>query len=272
MLHPREMGSSLGHIVQRVRDEPLLRTQYESVFGSMTTETEDALAFEGIVANLGKAIAAYERKLVTGPSALDRWIDRWRAKGMPRDVSEVDSEDFSAAAQRGLDTFTSRGECWQCHVGPLLSDGEFHALGAAPRNDLIADSGRFGAIQKLQANRYRSSGAHSDDPTSEQGKVVDALVAQPDQWGAFRTPTLRNVAKTAPYFHQGQFATLEEVLQFYSTLEGAVTMDHHRESVLRRRDFSASELEGILALLRSLNGSDPPADLLNDPWNPSKKN
>ncbi|MSR69164.1 MAG: hypothetical protein EXS17_02315 [Phycisphaerales bacterium] len=267
MLHPREMGSSYEHIIDRVRGEPILCNQYEKVFGLLPQPPLTESQSETIVANLGKAIAAYERKLVTGRSPFDRWVERWKQVGAPSDLAGVTLGGFSAAAQQGLATFTSRGECWKCHVGPLLSDGEFHALGAAPRNDLIADSARFGAIAKLQSNRYRSSGAHSDAAQGEQAKIVEALVARSDQWGAFRTPTLRNIGKTSPYFHQGQFATLPEVLHFYSTLEGAVTMDHHRESVLRKTDLSPDEIAGLLAFLKTLDGDDPPIQWTINPWN-----
>jgi len=264
--HPREMGSSFAQAVEHVRATPALRERYEQIFGALPAAPADGLAGETAIANIGKAIAAYERRLVTGPSSFDRWVTRWRERGTPRDADSVPPMDFSASALRGLDLFTSRGLCWQCHVGPLLSDGEFHALGAAPRNDLIADGGRFEAVPQLKASPFRSGGVHSASPQGEQGKLVESLVAQPDQWGAFRTPNLRNVALTAPYFHQGQFATLEEVVTFYSTLEGAVTMDHHRESVLRRRDLSAQEISDIVSFLRSLTGESPPSDWVRDPW------
>jgi len=264
--HPREMGSSFAQAVEHVRETPVLRERYEQIFGALPAAPAAGLAGETAIANIGKSIAAYERRLVTGPSSFDRWVARWRERGTPRDADSVPPMDFSASALRGLDLFTSRGLCWQCHVGPLLSDGEFHALGAAPRNDLIADGGRFEAVPQLQASPFRSAGVHSANPQGEQGKLVESLVPQPDQWGAFRTPNLRNVALTAPYFHQGQFATLEEVVAFYSTLEGAVTMDHHRESVLRRRDFSPEESADIVAFLRSLTGESPPADWVRDPW------
>lgn len=264
--HPREMGSSFAQAIEHVRKTPILRERYEQIFGALPAAPAAGLAGETAIANIGKSIAAYERRLVTGPSTFDRWVARWRERGTPRDADSVPPMDFSASALRGLDLFTSRGLCWQCHVGPLLSDGEFHALGAAPRNDLIADGGRFEAVPQLQASPFRAGGVHSASPDGEQGKLVESLVPQPDQWGAFRTPNLRNVALTAPYFHQGQFATLEEVVTFYSTLEGAVTMDHHRESVLRRRDLSAQEISDIVSFLQSLTGESPPSDWIRDPW------
>jgi len=266
LTHPREMGSNFQQIAQRVHDDARLRIPYEAIFGRMPPQSFAPADVELIIANIGKALAAYERRLVTGHSPFDRWVDRWRAVSMPRELDRVPAEDFSPQAQRGLDLFTSRGLCWQCHVGPLLSDGEFHALGAAPHNNLISDAGRYDAVAKLKQSPFRSSGAYSDNPKGEQGAVVDSLVGQPDQWGAFRTPTLRNVALTAPYFHQGQFATLEDVLAFYSTLEGSVTIDHHRESVLRRRDFSKQEMAEIMAFLQTLNGTPPPHEWTVDPW------
>ncbi len=266
MLHPREMGNSFERIVARVRSEPTLRTEYEAVCGALPEGTLTSAQSERVIANLGKAIAAYERRLTTGPSVFDQWVEGWKLAGSPADLSTVQEGQFSRAAQLGLATFTGRGECVTCHDGPLLSDGEFHALGAAPRDDLIADAGRFGAVAALQSNPYRTSGPHSDDPACESAMVVDSLIAQPDQWGAFRTPTLRNVAQTAPYFHQGQFATLNEVLHFYSTLEGAVTMDHHRESILRKTNLSQREIEGLLAFLNSLDGAPPPSRWTTNPW------
>ena len=135
--HPREMGSSFAEAVEHVRETPDLRARYEQIFGALPPAPASGMAGEATIANIGKAIAAYERRLMTGPSSFDRWVTRWRDCGTPRDADSVPPMDFSASALRGLDLFTSRGLCWQCHVGPLLSDGEFHALGAAPPNDQI---------------------------------------------------------------------------------------------------------------------------------------
>lgn len=270
MTHPREMGATLGSIAKRICESDELSSRYESLFGKLPSGHLSESQCEQIVANTGKAVAAYERKLVTGPSPMDRWIDRWRDLNKPREADKVPLDDLPPEAVQGLDTFTSRGNCWLCHVGTLLSDGEFHALGAAPRNDLISDGGRFDAIGVLRNSPFRASGDYSDAPRGEQAAIVDSLVAQPDQWGAFRTPALRNVALTPPYFHQGQFDSLENVVDFYSTLEGSVSMDHHRESVLKRRDFSEYEKRGLLAFLRALSGTPPPLQWQQDPWKAPK--
>jgi len=74
-----------------------------------------------------------------------------------------------------------------------------------------------------------------------------------------RTPSLRNVARTAPYMHQGQFKTLEEVVRFYSTLEGAQRTGHHQELTLTPAEFTPEEERDLIAFLRSLGAplSDP---------------
>ena len=79
----------------------------------------------------------------------------------------------------------------------------------------------------------------------------------PEAWGAFRTPSLRHVGRTAPYMHAGQMPDLESVIRFYSTLEGAVQLDHHREQVLVPLDLTEAETAALLAFLRSLDGPGP---------------
>ena len=68
-----------------------------------------------------------------------------------------------------------------------------------------------------------------------------------------RTPSLRNVARTAPYMHDGRFATLDAVVDFYNTLDGAVALDHHREAVLRPLGLTAEQKADLVAFLRSLD-------------------
>jgi cytochrome c peroxidase len=95
-----------------------------------------------------------------------------------------------------------------------------------------------------------------------------ALAAGPETWGQFKTPTLRNVARTAPYMHQGQLQTLAQVVEYYSTLRGATFSPHHRESILEPRHFTADEAAALVAFLESLTDEEidpalkaPPADL-----------
>ncbi|MGA1399011.1 MAG: hypothetical protein ACO38P_01355, partial [Phycisphaerales bacterium] len=106
---------------------------------------------------------------------------------------------------------------------------------------------------------------HSDDPNAAAGLRVSTLAVSPETWGAFRTPRLRQVGRTAPYMHAGQMPDLESVVRFYSTLEGAVQLDHHREQVLAPLELSEAESAALLAFLRSLDGAGSEGDWAGPP-------
>ncbi|MDG2423551.1 MAG: cytochrome c peroxidase [Phycisphaerales bacterium] len=299
-LHPfereEEFGSSRLEVLHRIHSDPLLRSQYEQVFGSMpqlddinrfpprarpgrNTQATEVVAWNAMAeedqeavniafANLGKAIAAYEHQLITPPSDFDRFVDAMLAgnqKGMTV---------LSPAAQRGMLLFVGEAGCRQCHNGPLLSDLEFHNTGI-PNADgsMPSDPGRWKGIQLLGENPFRANGAYSDAPESRRGQSTASLARNSEHWGAFRTPSLRNLNQTAPYMHQGQFSTLGEVLDFYNTLEGMVVMDHHQETVLAPLGLTSGQLADLEAFLLSLSSPPPNASLmaplpLEDPHSP----
>ncbi len=121
----------------------------------------------------------------------------------------------------GLEVFRGKGNCTTCHVGPNFTDEQFHNTGVAWRDGRLADEGRF-VIS-------RNSRDH----------------------GAFKTPTLREVARTAPYMHDGSLATLENVIEFYS--EGG-RENPHIDPEIRPRHFPVEEKHALIAFLRSLTG------------------
>jgi cytochrome c peroxidase len=248
---PAEMNTPRVQVLGHVMEDPELLEAWERTFGGpprLGTPAEVDASF----ARLGKAIAAYERKLVTGASAYDRWWTR-RAAGDPRADDELTDEE-----RRGLALFFGKANCFQCHHGPNFSDGEFHMLGlpevdgAPPR-----DPGRYAVIDRVRTDPMNAAGPHSDDPDGPVAQVSASLARSPERWGEFRTPSLRNVAETPPYMHAGQAATLEDVVRFYSTLDGAVALDHHRESVLVRLDLTARERRDLVAFLGALTGTPP---------------
>lgn len=267
-----EMGLSRREALARVASQPVLRERWRAAFGSDPLDVGPAqdVQVDAAFALLGKAIAAYERQLVTGPSAFDRWVARWKSAGSPESVQP--DEDMPESALRGLSLFLGRAGCWQCHGGPMLSDGEFHALGAPGRPErgggVSSDAGRLGGVEVLKSSPFTSHGIHSDAPEGDRAAIVKSLVRVPDHFGAMRTPSLRHAATGGPYFHEGQFDTLEQVIRFYSTLEGAQSLDHHQEQVLVRLDLTAEEQGDIVDFLRRTAGTMPPAKWTSDPWNP----
>ena len=291
-LHPferdEEFGSSRLEVLHRIHQDQRLKSDYEDVFGPLpplddsarfpprafpgsnstrsevkawnAMSAEDQEAVNIAFVNLGKAIAAYEHRLTTPPSRFDQFVDAMLA---------ADAEGMTVltpSEQRGMLLFIDEAGCRQCHFGPLLSDLEFHNTGI-PNADgsMPNDAGRWKGIQLLESNPFRADGRYSDAPESQRARSTASLARNTEHWGAFRTPSLRNLNRTAPFMHHGQFATLEEVLEFYNTLDGMVIMDHHQETVLQPLGLSQEQLDDLEAFLMSLSSPAPEAHLMKRP-------
>ncbi len=275
--HPDEMAGDRTAVVRRVLGDDAHRASYEAIFGPVgvdpdglpaqarptgTPEAEASWAMlddrtrtevNRIVANVGKAFAAYQRTLAGGATRFDDWVETVRAGGDGTDI-------LTESERRGLDLFFGRAECWECHAGPLFSDGEFHNIGIPAADGLPRDQGRYVGAGLVREDEFNAAGAFSDDPDGDRGIVSRGVRQDPGQWGAFRTPMLRGVGRTPPYMHDGSMPDLATVLRFYSTLEGAVQLDHHRESVLAPLGLSDEELADLEAFLRTLDGGLPGLD------------
>lgn len=253
---PKEMNGSRTAVLQLIIKDTSLRTAYERIFGPVVDSPSEA-----VMANVGKAIAAYETKLISRDAPFDRFVVQLR------DDKELTA--ISPSAQRGLKLFIGRGNCRQCHVGPLFTDGEFHNIRVPPKGGgEPSDAGRFGGIDALMANAFNSAGKWSDGQDSARARRLRYLTKTPDLWGAFKTPSLRNVARTAPYMHQGQFASLSDVMSYYSTLEGAVVMGHHPEKILKPLFLSDEESADLIAFLESLTDESIDPELTRPPDSP----
>ena len=163
--NPVEMANTLDNVLATLDAIPGYRQQFAEVFGGDEI-TADMVA---------KAIASFERTVISGNSPWDRWVKT-------RDASVI-----SEAALRGEELFRGKAGCSQCHLGFNFSDahlGLYHNIGVGMAEEDF-DQGRYG---------------------------VTGIVAH---HGAFKTPTLRNVVETAPYMHDGSLATLEEVVDYY---------------------------------------------------------
>lgn len=241
--HPDEMGSSRARLLEVVGGEPILRAAYERVFGSFPAAPDDTT-----VANILKSLGAYQRKLTSGEAPIDRFVRALRTND-PQGLAALDS-----GARRGLAIFVSRGGCYQCHRGSAFTDEEFHALGLAGANGRVPDDpARLAAIAFLQANPFNSAGRFSDAPDSPKARMVSGLRRSGELFGQFRTPSLRGVAETAPYMHDGRLATLDDVVRFYDTLEGASPVGHHGEQVLEPLELGEGGRLDLAAFLRALS-------------------
>ena len=145
----------------------------------------DQHAVNTVFANIGKAIEAYERLLISRNAPFDRFV-------------AGDSAAISFAAKRGLRTFIGKGVCILCHDTPTFTDNEFHNLGV-PQGGLPEDIGRYAGISMLLADPFNGSGIYSDD-TAVATRILNFLEPIKQHRGEFKTPTLRNVERTATVF------------------------------------------------------------------------
>jgi cytochrome c peroxidase len=290
--NPLEHGYTRLELAHRIREDAALRVAYERIFGALpaldeahrfppagrpvpddpehahhvawTAMTEeDRASVDRVFTNVGKCLAAFERLLVSRESPFDRYVTALR-RGDAAGAAEL-----SAPAVRGLAVFLRKGQCRNCHHGPNFTDKEFHDTRLPTPPELAADGGRLDAIPRLLASQFHGAGTFSDDPTGEAEAKLRTLAADGDDHGRFKTPTLRNVALTAPYMHHGQLASLEDVVRFYSTLEGAPTHARHPDPLMQPRDLSEREIADLVAFLESLTDDRLPTELLRQPASPS---
>ncbi|MEM9384349.1 MAG: cytochrome c peroxidase [Pseudomonadota bacterium] len=200
-------------------------------------------------ARVGKAIAAYERTLSPAPSRFDRYVDAVLAG------DETGGEYLDDQERLGLRLFIGeRAQCTQCHNGPMLSNGGFHNIGlvAQTATATTADLGRAAAVREVQEDPFNCLGPHSDAPAEACAELRFMKQRGAELLGAFRVPTLRNVARTAPYMHDGRFADLPTVLAHYVAAPTQV-LGHQELDPLR---LSAEELAALIAFLRALSGEE----------------
>jgi len=211
---------------------------------------DDRQLVDEVFANAGKAIAAFVRRIVTRRAPFDVFVEGLR----DGDASKLAA--IGPAAQRGFSLFLGKGQCFVCHDGPNFTDLEFHS-NRVPTAD-FSDGGRAVGIQTLLADPFNLASRFADDG-GRTGRTRLSIAPRGLHYpGEFKTPTLRNVATTAPYMHDGQFASLAEVIAFYSTLENASPPDPTGERLILPRDLTPDEQADLVAFLESLTDDSLP--------------
>lgn len=203
ILHPAEMGTTEERVTRVLGTDPAYRAAFQSAYGS-----------EKITLNLlVKAIATFERTILSGNSSFDRWKYGGEKNAM------------SPAAKRGFAIFISKGKCAKCHLvgesSASFTDNKFHNIGI---------------------------GIHTNPPHIGREKVT----GNPRDRGKFKTPALREIARTAPYMHDGSVNTLEEVIDLFN--KGGIA-NSNLEPVIRPLGLTSEEKKDLIAFLRSLNGN-----------------
>lgn len=246
------------------------RKDYEAVFGKMpdlsrlpqnaspagTPELQEAWntfsdsqrrEISRVFANMGKALAAYEKTLQHRESRLDRYI------GALADGASNASTQLSAQEKNGLRIFIGKGNCVTCHTGPLLTDQAFHNTGIASRVAGQPDLGRRTGIAKLRADEFNCLGQFSDAKPEECTELNFLADDEATTTAAFKTPSLRNVATRAPYMHAGQLGSLDDVVRHYARAPQSPA----GHSELKPVRLSESEVADLVAFLGTLTEISP---------------
>jgi len=211
LLNPREHGlGSEADVLVRIQQVPQYRPLFDRWLGSRHRIS---------IADVTTAIATYERTLLSGDSAFDRYL------------YGADPNAISAAAIRGLELFRNRGHCENCHtIGKdfaLFTDQAFHSsslgIPAAANAALVELTHRVLALRQENDTRALNALVVRDPAIAALGRFIVTL--DPRDIGLFKTPSLRNVALTAPYFHDGSAATLIESIDLELYNRGDATRD-----------------------------------------------
>lgn len=292
--HPVEHGGSRLQFAHVVSGDEGLRGAYEAVFGALPELSDgerfpragaplpeqpshpfnqawegmsaaDQQAINRVFSNTGKAIAAYERLLVTGTAPIDDFV--LALTQGDEDGLAVLSED----ARAGLELFVGDAGCHLCHSGPLLTDLEFHNIGLPDEGATEGlDVGRYEGIPAVLADPFNGVGAFSDDPTGLAETRLAYLNQTPDNYGEFKTPGLRDVALTAPFMHDGRFETLTDVVQHYNQANTEPPVGHREEIVLPLELSDAQVAQLVAFLEEGLSGPPLDSSLLSQPSSPGE--
>jgi cytochrome c peroxidase len=240
MLDPRELGMSVQAVAGLVRKDADLSCRYRKVFGEVPGEDE------AVLVGVAKALAAFQETRVSGRTPFDEFRDAL-AKGDAKGMAA-----YPDPAKRGLAIFIGKGRCNLCHLGPAFTNGEFHDTGIPfflGRGRV--DRGRYAGIEKLRESPYNLLGRWNDDATRSSATGTRHVRLEHRNFGEFRTPSLRNLALTAPYMHNGHLATLRDVVNHYSTISPD-RLHADGEAILRPLRLEAGEARDLVIFLRTL--------------------
>jgi cytochrome c peroxidase len=235
LINSLEMGmKDHDAVVARVREIPEYRPKFRAVFG------DDAITIDRIA----MAIAAFERTQLSGNSPFDRFI-------------AGDEKAISSSAKRGWELFNGKARCISCHAfnasSPFFTDFKFHNVGVAAKNHNFAALSRETLRRVADATNVQEvlDELALREGFSELGRYL--ITREPRDVGAFKTPSLRDVELTPPYFHNGSEKTLDDAVEFYN--KGGEP-NPNLDGGIRKLNLTDAEKADIVAFLKSLTSDD----------------
>jgi cytochrome c peroxidase len=248
--NPVEHGTSRAKIIAVVSRDQDYRRRYQALFGALP-KPGDRAGITRAFTNLGKSIAAYERNIMPAPAKFDRYVEAILSNKKPAPKDQLSIEEIA-----GLKVFISdnQGQCIRCHNGPMFTDNHFHNIGSHIVGEDAAEQGRATGIHLALSDKTNCRSEFNDDVKLDQKAACTELQFarqnSTELVGAFKTPTLRYLAQTAPYMHAGQFGTLEDAIWQYRDVPHATV----GESELRDLTISDAQFRQIEDFLATLNG------------------
>jgi len=230
--NPVEHGGNRVALERRIAST--YRAEYEAVFGPLpdlsglpenagplgsqaerdawaALSTEERRRVDRVFSDMGKAVAAFERRIAPVETRFDRFADAVAAGRRPEGEAALSDLEIE-----GLKLFVGKAACVNCHNGPRLTDDHFHNTGVPAVPGLPEDRGRAVAVARVLADPFNCLGAFSDAAPGQCGEIRFMVKEGEELERAYKTPSLRGVAGRAPYMHSGQIATLEEVVDHYA--------------------------------------------------------
>lgn len=235
LAHNEMANPSISYVLNRIKQLPEYQGRFEKVFASGPT-----------IGNVGKALAQYQRTLISAASRFDRWY------------YGGDKSLFNVEEKLGFELFTGRAQCASCHLigdkTALFTDGLLHNTGIGYYASMLKDDDGArvqiapGVFTQLGSSVIRSVTQHSRQ--NDLG-LYEVTQNPADRW-KYSTPALRNVALTAPYMHNGELSTLAEVVDFYD--RGGID-NENLSSLIRPLSLSQDERRALVAFMRTLTGN-----------------
>ena len=275
-----EMASSRMEVIRIVAQDSNYRQAYQSIFGEIPesildpkmpqhagplankTGRENWFRLSSVIqkqinraySNVGKAIAAYERTLRPKANRFDHYvkqlIDASQLDGQQDKREDKFKTQLSAQEIAGAKLFidSDKTQCLQCHNGPLFSNGGFHNIGSGTLAGADLDFGRVLGLPSVLMDEFNCLGPYSDAKPEQCSalRFINRSSHIPLR-GAYKTPSLRNVEKTAPYFHDGRFSTLAEVVEYYNQPPA-----DNGANELKTLQLDAQERAQLVAFLQTL--------------------
>lgn len=220
---------------------PLGTDAEQAAWNAMSGPQRDAI--NGVFANLGKAIAAFERSIAPAPTRFDRF-----ALDLATGAEPKGDAVFSKQEILGLKLFIGKASCVTCHDGPRFTDNSFHNTGVPPVAGLPPDRGRIDAVRQVEADPFNCFGAYRDGDASACGELRFMVKDAPELVRAYKTASLRGAATRPPYMHAGQFSSLDEVVAHYAKAAPSV----EGVSEVHPLELSDRERAALVAFLKTL--------------------